>query len=156
MRDDTLQITCFCGCGNGYIFRYLDGNYYIDLVEGYFSSRAMTFCNRIQEKYRLMNERWLGDCMLYEDDIKNMIEFLGRPCNHDKVDNSSFLTVSKEYEKDEHNETMYAMMMMCTMPKYMILIGKAYRCGEIVLNESERVKLVKKLKHALKMKAREM
>ena len=156
MKAETLQITCMCGCGNGYIIRYSDEQYYIDLVEGYFVTRQSLIKGRIKEKIRLMGKnRWIGDCIVYEEDIKEMIGFLSRPCNHDKTENGAYLKASKVSESDEYNEAMFALELKCIMPRYQILLGKEYRCGELVLNENDRKRLVKRLKRALKMPAPE-
>ena len=152
MRDEVLYLTCLCGCGNGYLITYYSENYYITLVEGYFYTRQSIIKGRFREKLRLLGKnRWLGDCMVYEEDIEKLIAFLGHPCNHDKTENSAYLSATKFSEKDEYNEAMFALELKCVMPRYKILLGKEFRCGEVILNERDRVRLIKRLKHALKM-----
>ena len=155
MNNDTLSITCNCGCDNGYNFKYLDGSIYISLTVGYYYAAQYPIRSSLSERFELITGKssCIGGAVLGRNDIESIIAWLrSHKCNDDKEKNYgrlSLFSLHDPEEKGTENE-IYELCVEPVMSKFDILLGRSFRAGEIILNEKNRRGLIVHLENVLK------
>jgi len=134
---NSCTILCDCGCCNGFHFLYYDGLIYASALTSYFGINQTVIWNKLKEKFRLAfgKDKWLVDTIIKKEDVERLIFWLkSHPCKNEKVKNYSHFHIEKDPE--------YSLSIKSDMPAYLVLLGKEYRCGEIVINEKIRKRLI--------------
>ena len=155
MNNDTLTITCSCGCDNGYNFNCLDGTIYISMTVGYYYAAQHPIRCSFRERFELVTGKssYIGGAVLGRGDIERIIAWLrNHKCNDDKGKNYGRLVLFPLFspeEKGTENE-IYELCVEPVMSKIAVLSGQLFRAGEIILNEKNRRGLIVYLKNVLK------
>lgn len=81
-KENSILITCNCGCGNSFKFSILDSVLYIDALASIFSAKQDRIKDRIKEKYNFIKKKiqkkpiYQDGIILDEDEFKEFLDKL--------------------------------------------------------------------------------
>lgn len=150
MKKEKLVLTCSCGCGNGIEVKYQFGQIYINLLQGFFYGNQLNPLSNAKKKIRLLSgNRCISDMLITEQELKRLIRFLSI---HECTDEEPVIPAYFTVEEEMLDERMFDIIWYTRQSPKDILLGREYRCGEVILNEEYRKKVLKTLKNALNEK----
>lgn len=145
-------LKCSCGCGDGFAFRADGGRIYADAFESRFYSDQSPALNRIKTTARLAfsrdrKNRWVVGTVVSSSELRKLREFLAE--NIESLEDEKERNVSHFNIEYDAVPDLCFLDLMCDLNAADVLLGKYYKCSELVFGRRGTERLIDRIDDAL-------
>ena len=155
MDKDRYFILCDCGCGEGFVFDFLEDTIYVNPITSKFYSKQSTLKDTIRDyysevKFALNNKRSiLMDVQMTKEDAVNLLNFLekyyDRLLDFEEWD-KSYATVHPYKQKIKGCNPLYFISLVSRKKNVLSVFQmKEYKKYEVILTKKDVERIIKKL-----------
>ena len=152
-NEKKFVITCDCGCCSGMEFRGFkddvedDDFVYASCLSGMFGTMQETWLSRAKDILRRMRSGCWFEAIVTKEDLTGLLEFLESvKCGNVPAKNTLMLTINAEDFDDGCR--IYSISLDGKIPLRDLLLNKAYKAYEILIDEKARKALIEAIKVA--------